>query len=65
MIRRLWLIGCGNMAGAMLARWLASGALTPEEVVVVNRRDRALPPGVAQVRDVPPGPLPDAVMLGM
>lgn len=65
MIRRLWLIGCGNMAGAMLERWLASGALTPAEVVVVNRRDRALPPGVAQGREVPPGPLPDAVMLGM
>ncbi|MBA4048770.1 MAG: pyrroline-5-carboxylate reductase [Sphingomonas sp.] len=53
------------MAGAMLDRWLASAVLTPADVVVVNRRDRALPPGVAQVRALPPGPMPDAVMLGM
>lgn len=65
MIRRLWLVGCGNMAGAMLRRWLASGAVAAADVFVVNRADRILPDGVAQGRTLPDGPMPDAVMLGM
>ncbi len=65
MIRRLWLVGCGNMAGAMLGRWLATGTLDPADVLVVNRGDRALPGGVAQMRSLPDGPLPDAVLLAM
>lgn len=65
MIRRLWLVGCGNMAGAMLRRWLATGTLRPEDILVVNRSDRPLPEGVAQMRAFPEGALPDAVMLGM
>lgn len=64
-IRRLWLVGCGNMAGAMLDGWIAAGAVDPAEVFVVNRQDRALPAGVRQGRAFPDGPLPDAVMLGM
>lgn len=62
---RLWLVGCGNMAGAMLSRWIEVGTLRAENVLVVNRHDRDLPGGVAQVRELPEGPLPDAVMLGM
>jgi pyrroline-5-carboxylate reductase len=62
---RLWLIGCGNMGGAMLRRWIDSGAVKPEGVHVVNRGDRDLPDGVRQARDLPEGPLPDMVMLGM
>lgn len=65
MIRRLWLIGCGNMAGAMLRQWLASGAVAASDVTVVNRTDRALPDGVMQARSLPEGPLPDAVLLAM
>ena len=65
MIRRLWLIGCGTMAGAMLRRWLESGTLAPEAVFVANRQDRPLPAGVAQGRTLPGGPLPDAVLLGV
>ena len=65
MIRRLWLVGCGNMAGAMLGRWLASGTIVAADVFVVNRADRILPDGVAQGRTLPDGPMPDAVMLGM
>ena len=63
--RTLWLIGCGNMAGAMLRRWIAAGAVRGEDVFVVNRGDRDLPPGVRQGRALPDGPLPDAVMLGV
>lgn len=64
-ITRLWMIGCGNMGGAMLRRWIASGVLSAENVDVVNRGDRALPAGVRQGRDLPSGPLPDAVVLAM
>ncbi|WP_137864573.1 MULTISPECIES: pyrroline-5-carboxylate reductase dimerization domain-containing protein [unclassified Sphingomonas] len=61
----LWLVGCGNMAGAMLRRWIDAGTVDPARVFVVNRQDRALPEGVRQGRAFPEGPLPDAVMLGM
>ncbi|MEG3149560.1 pyrroline-5-carboxylate reductase [Sphingomonas sp. ZT3P38] len=62
---RLWLIGCGNMGGAMLRRWIDAGVVAADRVDVVNRSDRALPAGVRQARTVPEGPLPDMVMLGM
>ncbi|HMN55272.1 MAG TPA: pyrroline-5-carboxylate reductase, partial [Sphingopyxis sp.] len=32
---RLLLVGCGNMAGAMLDRWLAAG-LDPASVAIVD-----------------------------
>ena len=64
-IARIWMIGCGNMGGAMLRRWIASGVLSGDAVDVVNRGDRDLPPGVRQARDLPDGPLPDAVVLAM
>ena len=63
--KTLWLIGCGNMAGAMLRRWIAAGAVRGEDVFVLNRSDRALPEGVRQGRVLPDGALPDAVMLGV
>ncbi|GAA0312098.1 pyrroline-5-carboxylate reductase [Sphingomonas oligophenolica] len=64
-LTRLWLIGCGNMGGAMLRRWIDSGVVAADRVDVVNRTDRALPQGVRQARDLPEGPLPDVVMLAM
>lgn len=63
--KRLWLIGCGNMGGAMLRQWIASGAVAAGDVAIVNRTDRALPTGVQQARTLPGGPLPDAVLLAM
>ena len=42
----LLLVGCGNMAGAMLARWVAAG-LNPARVQVVDPAPAALPAGVA------------------
>ncbi|WP_457354821.1 pyrroline-5-carboxylate reductase [Sphingomonas sp. UYP23] len=59
------MIGCGNMGGAMLRRWVASGVLAGDQVDVVNRADRGLPEGVRQARDLPSGALPDAVILAM
>jgi pyrroline-5-carboxylate reductase len=63
--KRLWLVGCGNMAGAMLERWITSGAVAADAVEVVNRHDRALPGNVRQARSLPDGPPPDLVMLAM
>jgi pyrroline-5-carboxylate reductase len=63
--KRLWLVGCGNMAGAMLSRWLDSGAVAADAVDVVNRHARALPGNVRQARALPEGAPPDMVMLGM
>ncbi|NTS65599.1 NAD(P)-binding domain-containing protein [Sphingomonas sp. HHU CXW] len=62
---RLWMIGCGNMGGAMLRRWIASGVVSPADVHVVNRTDRTLPTGVRQSRDLPDAPAPDIVVLGV
>ncbi|WP_298813266.1 pyrroline-5-carboxylate reductase dimerization domain-containing protein [uncultured Sphingomonas sp.] len=62
---RLWMIGCGNMAGAMLRRWVASGVVSPGDVHVVNRTDRELPAGVVQERDLPATGAPDLVVLGV
>lgn len=62
---RLWLVGCGNMAGAMLQRWIESAAVAPENVFVVNRHDRELPTGVRQGRVFPDEPAPDLIQLGM
>lgn len=61
----IWLVGCGNMAGAMLRRWIDSGVVAAETVFVVNRQDRALPTGVRQGRAFPDEPVPPLVMLGV
>lgn len=64
-VLRIWMIGCGTMGGAMLRQWIASGVVAAEQVDVINRQDRALPPGVRQSRDLPGGDLPDMVVLAM
>ncbi|WP_256731448.1 pyrroline-5-carboxylate reductase dimerization domain-containing protein [Sphingomonas sp. dw_22] len=61
----IWLVGCGNMAGAMLRRWIAAGTIDPASVFVVNRGDRSLPEGVRQGRAFPEGPLPQMILLGV
>ena len=40
-----WLVGCGNMGGAMLHRWIASG-LDPRQVIVVDPGHPSVPAGV-------------------
>lgn len=50
----LWLVGCGNMGGALLSRWLECG-LRPEQVTVIDPSPRGLPDGVPiRVLPVPP-----------
>lgn len=58
----IWLIGCGNMAGAMLSRWLATG-LDPARVTVI---DPAMPDmGVRVLATLPNEPAPGMLMLGV
>ncbi|PKP98857.1 MAG: pyrroline-5-carboxylate reductase, partial [Alphaproteobacteria bacterium HGW-Alphaproteobacteria-13] len=64
---RLLLVGCGNMAGAMLDRWLAAG-LDPARVAVVDpfaapREGVALYASLAEWRAA--GGAADWIMLGM
>ncbi len=59
-----WLIGCGNMAGAMLERWLASG-MDPRQVTVVRPSGAPVGEGVRVLRALPEGEVPAVVMLGV
>lgn len=60
----LTLVGCGNMAGAMLARWLDLG-LSPERVAVVRPSGAAVAEGVRVVTDIAElAPLDGLVLLG-
>lgn len=59
-----WLIGCGNMAGAMLNRWLEQG-IDPRQVTVVRPSGRAVAEGVRVLTALPEGEVPALVMLGV
>jgi len=59
-----WLIGCGNMAGAMLEGWLHAG-LDPEQVTVVRPSGRQVAPGVRVLTTLPRDEMPALVMLGV
>jgi pyrroline-5-carboxylate reductase len=61
----IWLVGCGNMGGAMLRRWLDAG-LDPHEVTVIRQSGGVIADGVTVLTTPPPdGPVPAVVMLGV
>ena len=62
-MKRILLIGCGNMGGAMLAGWLASG-MDPGTFTVVDPVLGQAPAGVTLLRDLPDAHF-DAVLLGI
>lgn len=61
----LWLLGCGNMAGAMLSRWLDSG-LDPAAVTIIDPARTEAPAGV-RLYAAPPAdePAPAALLVGV
>ncbi len=59
------MIGCGNMAGQMLSRWIACG-LDPARVTVLRPSGRPVAPGVAVITDYPQAlPPGTTVLIGM
>lgn len=60
----IWLIGCGNMAGAMLRRWLDTG-LDPATMTVIRPSGKPVANGVRVLTQVPDEPAPALVLLGM
>ena len=58
------LVGCGNMAGAMLQGWLAAG-LAPERFTVADPAPRELPTGVRKLDAIPADGQFDAILLGV
>ncbi|MXP25661.1 pyrroline-5-carboxylate reductase [Altererythrobacter indicus] len=58
------IIGCGNMGGAMLDGWLASG-MSPKTFTVVDPKREELPDGVRLLRELPEGESFDAILLGV
>ena len=61
---RILLVGCGNMAGAMLQGWLAAG-LDPARFAVFDPFAGELPAGVRRLEALPQGEGFDAVLLGV
>ena len=61
----IWLVGCGNMAGAMLHGWLDAG-VAAERFTVVRPSGVEPAPGVRTLATLPVGePAPAIVMLGV
>jgi pyrroline-5-carboxylate reductase len=60
----LWMIGCGNMGGAMLRRWVAAG-LDPHGVTVITRSGRQPVPGVRALTALPVDEEPATLVLAL
>ena len=62
--RRLLIVGCGNMGGAMLAGWLRAG-FDPGRFTVVDPQLPQAPEGVTLLRELPVGEVFDLMLLGV
>lgn len=60
----LWLVGAGNMAGAMLRRWVAAGT-DAATVTAVDPGQPQLPAGVRHFAEPPADAAPDILLLGV
>lgn len=60
----LWLIGCGNMAGAMLEGWLRAGA-DPRQITVIRPSGKPVADGVRVLTALPEDETPAIVQLGV
>ena len=63
-IENILLVGCGNMAGAMLRGWLAGG-LAAERFTVTDPARPSLPEGVRSLEAIPQEGEFDAILLGV
>ncbi|MBN2970904.1 pyrroline-5-carboxylate reductase [Roseomonas aeriglobus] len=61
----LWLVGAGNMGGAMLERWLAGGVVTPGQLLVIDPGAKNVPAGVRRVDAAPTDERPDILLLAV
>lgn len=59
----IWLVGCGNMGGAMLRGWLAHGT-DPQSILIVDPAAQNVPAGVRAVA-APEAAAPDILVLGI
>ena len=59
-----WLIGCGNMAGAMLRGWLDAG-MDPGQVTVIRPSGKPVAQGVRVLTHLPLDERPAVTMLGV
>lgn len=64
MSARIWLVGAGNMGGAMLRGWLASGIIA-SEIAVVDPFAANLPDSVERYTEFPEGGAPDILVLAI
>jgi pyrroline-5-carboxylate reductase len=62
--RSIWLVGCGNMGGAMLRGWIDAG-LSPAAVTVIDPGAPPVPAGVSVVATPPVGTAPEVVVLAV
>jgi pyrroline-5-carboxylate reductase len=63
-LNSILIVGCGNMAGAMLNGWLAGG-VAAERFTVVDRHAKERRAGVRWLDDLPMGERFDAVLIGV
>ncbi|OWK33673.1 pyrroline-5-carboxylate reductase [Sphingomonas dokdonensis] len=61
--KSLWLVGAGNMGGAMLRGWIAAG-MPPSAVTVIDPGAPAVPDGVRVLRE-PAGGSPEVLVLAV
>ena len=59
-----WLIGCGNMAGAMLDGWMAAG-MNPQRITVVRPSGKDVGHGIRVLPVLPEDEVPALVLLGV
>ncbi len=60
----IWLVGCGNMAGAMLAGWLRAG-VPPQRFLAIRPSGRQPAPDIRTLTAPPTGEAPAIVVLGV
>ncbi|WP_066722345.1 pyrroline-5-carboxylate reductase [Sphingomonas pituitosa] len=64
LLERIWLVGAGNMGGAMLRRWAGAG-IDPAAITVIDPGSPAVPEGVRHVSTPPVGECPTALVLAV